>query len=178
MADLVDRLGTVGLWGEAREEILRLRAEVAELRAVVETKVHGIHVGSDGLYMGLSGGAAMVMAEMLAEQYKQGGGINYIEMRFESKESMPGQRFLVTVNRADAKTPHELRVEVEAERDRLRAELAKHQESEFHPDWSMLEATRASLREHMEIIRGLRAELAFATQLPLQRRSAMRTKTQ
>jgi len=28
----------------------------------------------------------------------------------------------------------------------------------------MLEATRASLREHMEIIRGLRAELAFATQ--------------
>ena len=38
----------------------------------------------------------------------------------------------------------------------LRAELAKHQESEFHPDWSMLEATRESLAEHQQIIRALR----------------------
>ncbi len=29
----------------------------------------------------------------------------------------------------------------------LEAELAKHQESQFHPDWSALEATRESLRE-------------------------------
>lgn len=35
MADLVDRLGTVGLWGEAREEILRLREKLRSLRSVV-----------------------------------------------------------------------------------------------------------------------------------------------
>jgi len=29
----------------------------------------------------------------------------------------------------------------------LEAELAKHQESQFHPDWSQLESTRESLRE-------------------------------
>ena len=33
----------------------------------------------------------------------------------------------------------------------LRAELAKHQESEFHPDWSMLSATRDCLAEYQEI---------------------------
>lgn len=45
---------------------------------------------------------------------------------------------------------------------RLRAELAKHQESKFHPDWSMLEATRDSLAEHQEIIRDLRDQLHLA----------------
>jgi len=39
------------------------------------------------------------------------------------------------------------------ERDKLKAELAKHQESEFHPDWSMLKATRASLKEHQQLLR-------------------------
>jgi len=29
----------------------------------------------------------------------------------------------------------------------LEAELSRHQESQFHPDWSALEATRESLRE-------------------------------
>jgi hypothetical protein len=47
-----------------------------------------------------------------------------------------------------------------ADADWLRAELSKHQESEFHPDWSMLEATRSSLREHQQMIRDLRAENA------------------
>ena len=41
----------------------------------------------------------------------------------------------------------------------LEAELSKHQESEFHPDWSMLEATRASLRDHQGIIRELQADV-------------------
>lgn len=50
--------------------------------------------------------------------------------------------------------------ELEPQVDRLRAELSKHQESEFHPDWSMLEATRSSLREHQQMIRDLRAENA------------------
>jgi len=41
----------------------------------------------------------------------------------------------------------------------LRAELAKHQESEFHPDWSLLAATRDSLAEHQQMIVALREEL-------------------
>lgn len=43
--------------------------------------------------------------------------------------------------------------------ERLRTELAKHQESEFHPDWSMLEASRKSLREAWQEISRLQALL-------------------
>lgn len=50
--------------------------------------------------------------------------------------------------------------EVADEIERLTAELAKHQESEFHPDWSLLEATRESLREHQKKCKSLTAEVA------------------
>lgn len=36
-----------------------------------------------------------------------------------------------------------------------KAELSKDQESRFHPDWSMLQATRESLREHMALAKAL-----------------------
>jgi hypothetical protein len=36
----------------------------------------------------------------------------------------------------------------------LKEELSKFQESSFNPDWSMLEATRESLREHMGLLKG------------------------
>ena len=48
------------------------------------------------------------------------------------------------------------RNKAEQENASLRAELAKHQESEFHTDWSMLSATRDSLAEHQQIIRDQR----------------------
>lgn len=35
---------------------------------------------------------------------------------------------------------------------RLKAELAKFQKSEFHPDWSLLEASQNSIREHQQIM--------------------------
>lgn len=40
------------------------------------------------------------------------------------------------------------------------AELAKFQESPFHPDWSLLEATRKSLREHMGLLKAAQEELS------------------
>ena len=49
--------------------------------------------------------------------------------------------------------------ELERERNALRAELAKHQESEFHPDWSLLVATREGLAEHQQMIVTLREAL-------------------
>jgi hypothetical protein len=38
-------------------------------------------------------------------------------------------------------------IETEEEVERLRAELAKHQASKFHPDWSLLQTCRESLDE-------------------------------
>ena len=59
----------------------------------------------------------------------------------------------------DVGSIHENIRKLKAENDALRAELAKHQESSFNPDWSKLEATRESLREHMAMIKDLRAEV-------------------
>ena len=42
----------------------------------------------------------------------------------------------------------------------LEAELSKHQESRFHPDWSLLMATRESLREAQARIGELQSQLA------------------
>ena len=42
----------------------------------------------------------------------------------------------------------------------LEAALATHQESSFHPDWSLLEATRASPQEHWAIIQAKDARIA------------------
>lgn len=46
------------------------------------------------------------------------------------------------------------------QRQALEAELSQHQRSEFHPDWSLLQATQESLREKMAEIQQLRQELA------------------
>jgi hypothetical protein len=88
-----------------------------------DTVIHGLHIDSDGLYMGVSGEAPRVMAEMMADQFKRGGGINYIEMRFESKEVCPGEWFVVTVQKVGGQTAHQLRAAAEAEIERLRAEV-------------------------------------------------------
>lgn len=49
---------------------------------------------------------------------------------------------------------------LQEEIEELQSELAKHQQSEFHPDWSLLKATQASLREHMALVKSAQAELA------------------
>jgi len=43
----------------------------------------------------------------------------------------------------------------------LKAELAKHQGSTFHPDWSLLTATRDTVKEQQATIEKLEAELRF-----------------
>lgn len=48
----------------------------------------------------------------------------------------------------------------------LKAQLSKFQMSEFNPDWSMLQASQESLREHMQIIIDLKAQLAEARKVP------------
>ncbi len=65
---------------------------------------------------------------------------------------------------------------LERQLEAARAELAKHQESEFHPDWSMLKATQRSLRQHMALAKNDRT-IAFeeAAQWILKTRSQTRT---
>lgn len=46
--------------------------------------------------------------------------------------------------------------------EELKAELAKHQESQFHPDWSLLEATREAMREYRNTNEALKKSLLSA----------------
>jgi hypothetical protein len=112
-----------------RQDGSKLTAERDALRDAVAknvtdaTMLTGLTTGGDGLTVGLQGGAASLLAEMLAEQYKGSGAVNYLQLSFESRVTLPGEAFIVTVQRVAGKTPHQLRAEAEAERDALRQYL-------------------------------------------------------
>lgn len=114
---------------------LRQQAEqIAELEGERDKLIQGIAQGLDGqtlltdlalreggLYAGIEGGAAGLLAAGFAEQFVEAGGINYVEVSFTHPKTGP---LVVTLQRTQGKTPHKLRAEAEAERDQLRAELA------------------------------------------------------
>lgn len=111
------------------DRMAALEAENARLRDAVADKVSaatmltGMTTGPDGLRLALQGGAASLLAEMLAQQFKDGGGINYLELSFVSRKAAPGDAFVVTVQRVLGKTPHALRTEAEAKHAALEAAL-------------------------------------------------------
>lgn len=125
------QLARVCLTCEHEATIAALTAENARMRDALADKVTsdtmftGMTTGQDGLRIGLEGGAASLLAEMLAQQFKDGGGVNYLELSFVSSTAAPGEAFIVNVQRVQGKSPHALRAEAEAERDRLREELAR-----------------------------------------------------
>lgn len=63
---------------------------------------------------------------------------------------------------AEVKHLHEMHDFNEQQNIKLEAELAKHQESQFHPDWSMLEATRNALKETQQECKRLRDAIECA----------------
>lgn len=116
-------------------DLARQQAErIAELEGERDKLIQGIAQGLDGqtlltdlalreggLYAGIEGGAAGLLAAGFAEQFVEAGGINYVEVSFTHPKTGP---LVVTLQRTQGKTPHKLRAEAEAERDQLRAELA------------------------------------------------------
>jgi hypothetical protein len=96
-----------------KAEILKLRAAIAD-KVAATTMVTGMAVQNGGVSIELEGGAAQILAESLAAQYAKGGGPNYMELTFRSKVAVPGERFVVTVQRCDGETPHQLRQKAEA----------------------------------------------------------------
>lgn len=107
-----------------RDEIERLRAEVASYKDAMEPRIRSLDAGDGGVRMDLEGGACRLLAEWLADEYKRNSGINYIESRFTSHEAMPGEAFVVTVQRVNGKTPHQLRQDAERELAALRDRIA------------------------------------------------------
>ncbi|MBF6085126.1 hypothetical protein IU485_27520 [Nocardia cyriacigeorgica] len=53
------------------------------------------------------------------------GAVNYAEAEMDVRDPDTTESFVLTVRRANGKTPHQLRQEAEAEVERLRAEIAE-----------------------------------------------------
>lgn len=62
---------------------------------------------------------AHLIAEMFLRSMKESGAENYMEFQFSQK--CGGARIIVTAQKSEGKTPHELRREAEMERDALKA---------------------------------------------------------
>ena len=104
-----------------------LRAENDELRKALtqkvtsETMLRDLSVGNGSINASFEGGAVHLLVDSLATQFVESGAHNYIEMQFHSEATGP---LLLTLQRVNGKTPHQLRAEAEKERDILCDRLA------------------------------------------------------
>lgn len=103
-------------------ENYKLREQLVA-RIMDETFVTGLALDGDNINLGFKGGAAQLLAELLAKQIEDTAAINYLELSFKSKQVNPGNSYIVTIQKCNGKTPHQLRIEAESE-------LAKYKESE------------------------------------------------
>lgn len=97
-----------------------LRDALEADKAMDETMITDVNIGRGSVGIQLEGGAAGLLANAFAEQFKESGATNYLEVSFHHKD-IGG--LMVTMQRTEGKTPHMLRVEAEKERDALLARL-------------------------------------------------------
>ena len=108
--------------------ILALLDEIGELRGLLASRVIestalvNFAANRGGLTVGYEGGGCALLAETLGRQLYESQAVNYIEATFESRLHPELGEIVVTLKREVGKTPHQLRMAAEAERDQLRAE--------------------------------------------------------
>lgn len=119
MAVVLERLDTA----ERENDLLR---EHASDKISSHTLMTGMSVGHGGIDMGLQGGAASLLAESFAKQFKDSGGVNYVELQFTSKEEIPGERFVVTLQRVQGLTPTQKLAACQAAIDKVRDVVARY----------------------------------------------------
>jgi hypothetical protein len=97
--------------------LTQLVAENTELRKAVAAKVvdsmllTSLTMSGNALNIGLEGGAARLLAESFAQQFREQGGANYLEMQFTAQD---GLALLVTLQNREGKTPSQFRAEADA----------------------------------------------------------------
>ena len=134
-----------------------LRAENDELRKALaqkvtsETMLRDLSVGNGSINAAFEGGAVHLLVDSLATQFVESGAHNYIEMQFHSEATGP---LLLTLQRVNGKTPHQLRAEAEKERDILcdRLALESQKNSALH------EAVKRACEERDDLRIALRHE--------------------
>ena len=96
-----------------------LRVMLSE-KVIDSTMVTDFVVRNGGLNITLEGGACALLADALGKQLYESPAINYIEATFESRRYKDMGSIAVTLRRELGKTPHQLRLEAEQERDELK----------------------------------------------------------
>jgi hypothetical protein len=87
-----------------------------------EMRLHGAGPRADGAFgFEFSGGVCQLLAEAYAEQFKQSGAINYLELLFQHSDIGP---LTITMQLVEGLTPAQKLAQAEAERDALQARLA------------------------------------------------------
>jgi hypothetical protein len=107
------------------EKCTRLELENAELREaladklVKQTLLKRLVAENGEMKLEMEGGACRLMAETFGTMLLESKAANYIETMFElgGVEGHPKAVILVTVQRGEGKTPHQLRTEAEQARD-------------------------------------------------------------
>lgn len=113
ITEILDRL-------EASEkENAKLREALVE-KVVSETMLRDLSIRGGSIHASFEGGAMHLLVDAFVEQFVESGATNYLEMQFHSNVTGP---LVVTLQRVNGKTAHQLRAEAEKERDALRAEL-------------------------------------------------------
>lgn len=116
---------------EAQNDLLRRHAQKQITDATLMT---GLNIGPAGVDLGLEGGAASLLAEMLAGQFKDSGAVNYLELTFSSREAVPGERFVVTIQRAAGNTPGQKLKELRARISHLVERAAAGEAIDFNKE--------------------------------------------
>jgi|GEM_PF-1117073 len=87
-----------------------------------EVRLNGAGPRADGGFgFEFSGGVCQLMAEAYAEQFRQSGAINYLELLFHHSDIGP---LTITMQRIEGLTPAQKLAQAEAQRDALAAENA------------------------------------------------------
>lgn len=86
----------------------RLRELLAE-KVVSSTMLTGLVPDDGGMMLGFEGGACGMLAQVFGDQFYESKAINYLELRFDSAKHPELGQLVVTLQRVEGKTPHQLR---------------------------------------------------------------------
>lgn len=90
----------------------RLRGLLAE-KVVSSTMLTGLVPDDGGMTLGFEGGACGMLAQVFGDQFYESKAVNYLELRFDSAKHPELGSLVVTLQRVQGKTPHQLREEAE-----------------------------------------------------------------
>jgi hypothetical protein len=111
------RMETMQERDQLKAENERLRNLLAE-KVVTSTMLTGLVPGDGGMTLGFEGGACGMLAQVFGDQFYESKAINYLELRFDSATHPELGSLVVTLQRVEGKTPHQCRVEAEANAER------------------------------------------------------------